>query len=343
MATRYGIISNPGINEEITDYILIQFIKRDVEHIVVNGISSNPETLSTAIDYASTAAHAISKESKVIINPGPLDSLKEYFQAMEEFRKRKNIIYSTKNPYVKMNGNELILLPGMPSKQRIPIYENAFSTQHRLHKTMPTGYYSLVQDDFLVKEREHRIIGRALRNEALDYCMRITNMERATKQIRNPEKTLVVSVIPRKFDYEDYSVDLEDVAENPDDKKLLSIDSLLTKLSEEKGYLLDPAELEEEIYSQGYKISNINNGDEELKALMEHKKITKSVCSKPGVSEHYAHTDQNQIVNPDKFKDTLHFNTGTITFNTAGIITLNENQMAYEPILIMEKNRETYN
>ena len=145
------------------------------------------------------------------------------------------------------------------------------------------------------------------------------NMDDIRDDIRDPEKTIVVCHVPRKFGNLETSVDMAEFGEAAEDFDL-------NDKKIEKGSVF-PIHVAKKIRDVGAPVilKRENRGNEDLKKLYEEIGITRAVTGHLHESGHRANDSQGNKVKEWEFTDDLFWNSGHLDVGQTGILSINEN------------------
>jgi len=154
------------------------------------------------------------------------------------------------------------------------------------------------------------------------------NMNNIKELVTEPEKTIVVSHVPRKFNNLKNAVDMAEFGQS-------IIDFELNENKIEKGSVF-PLQSAEQLKKLGYpvEIKQENRGNEDLKNLYEELGITKSVSGHFHESGHRANDSYGNHVQEGIFTDNLFWNSGCLSFGQTGILTIKDNKISYRNIIL---------
>ncbi len=337
METKYGIISTVYERKDFYEKILLEMMKEKVSTIILNGISDVQENLSYAIRTAA-------KTNIPIITIPREELYKEYYAALGKARiQYKNITDGVKNPYIKKDGHEIIILPGTTNikKGRFIITPNKETGLYYYDKAEANKKKSHI-DKILKKicEGQKEKIFKDM--QLVQRIYSIHNLETLAEKIENPLTTTLISPNPRAFSNTYNTIDSEMLYEEKNGRVYTYEELMNEKIDPLMELDLEQEELMEILEEEQIKQLYVNNGDEYIKYFAEKNSITKTIASYPVPATHFAHMDESKyqrtaIPVPEEVLLTeLHYNTGQAEDGCAGIITLKEDKAAYKNIVIQE-------
>ncbi len=336
--SKYGVISNVYERKDFYEKILLRMKEEEVSAIVLNGISNNQETTTYAIKTAA-------KTAVPVITIPCEESFFDYYAALGKARTtHKNIIDAVKNPYIKSNGHEILILPGTT---------NPFQSQFILSTQKETGLYLYNKKEARKKRGNADKILKRVSEEQKAKIFKdknvarkiygISNLETLAEQIKNPETTTIISPNPREFYHPEYAIDQEIVYETQDGE-ILTLREIVEEIVDaftEPGLEIEQTITYEEIKDilgkEDIKAVYVNNGDEIIRNFTEKYGVTKTISSNPTSATHFAHTYYNVDIPENVLLTELHYNTGQAEDGNAGILYLNGDKAAYKNIVIKEK------
>ena len=153
-----------------------------------------------------------------------------------------------------------------------------------------------------------------------------SNMNDLKLSVKEPEKTIVVCHIPKKFDNIDTCVDMARFGLVTRgfklNGKLIEKDSIfLIDSTRRVASLGAPVEIREE-----------NRGNEELGKLYNEIGIRKAVSGHFHESSHRANNSRGEHVKQGEYTTDLFWNSGCLDFGHCGVLTVRDNQVRYENV-----------
>ena len=369
MATQYGVISDVHEKPEKVSDALRYFKGAGVNNLLVVGDIGEPgKTVTHERSFTKPILDAIADSGlTAYVSPGSHETVFGYGEAINWFANNYpgQIIDVTRQNRVPGDGHDLIFLPGsdfMGGRGEYQLTENEES-----------GRYLIVSE----KKGEKRV-ERKIRDDDLDFesfnnfrtknpnkkimgIKEYSNMNDLKGLVRNPEKTIVVCHIPRKFDLEgcvdeghfyshrkyrksqiighenQWVYDETGVVPGTydiDDLKLSGTSCL--KLGSSQDEIIAKVE---EIYKDGfipgiYVEKMANRGNKYLKKLFEDLGITKAISGHFHESVHRAHDVDGKPILPGKFVKSLFWTPSYMDEGKMGILTARGKTASYENIVL---------
>ncbi len=284
----------------------IEILKKvEAEALVLNGDLFGERSKYRAVDYFATVLDITGKSNlETYVLPGSHETVEEFEHVLNIFTKKYgNIINTFGTRKIEKEDHHLVFLQGSDWRAG-----NAIQNGYSLENQNESGLY---QND----------------NGGL---IRIVNMNDLKKIVNKPEKTIVFSHVPRKFDSADKGVDMAEFWEVFTPFKIENRDI-------EVGTVLPgPA---------GYRLANIgapiklkkeNRGNEYLKKIFEELGIRKNITGHFHESCGRANDLKGNFVEEGTFVDELFYNASYMDKLKAGIVTVSDSKIAYENINLRE-------
>jgi len=323
--TKYGIISDIHRDPRIIVPTIEILKSRGAEKLILNGdIGNSQDFVGFILDSAGKSG------LETYVQPGSHEKLEDFEPVIKYFQdKYSNLINAIDNQKVNCDGHELVFLPGSDFRCG--------------------GQYALGNNGI-----ESRIY------KSDKGIVRITDINDLTKLISNPDKTIVLCHVPRKFNNLQYGVDMAEFGEV---EKEFFADLVFYKDGEEQGRIyfengqigtpLKDKPIESYVRNQRYEIGSIfpigtaklfekfgapiqikkeNRGNEDLKNLYEKLGIRKAVNGHFHESGHRACDNAGNYVQPNQFVDGLFWNSGYCDAGQTGILIVKDNQVKYQNI-----------
>lgn len=149
------------------------------------------------------------------------------------------------------------------------------------------------------------------------------------KQVKDPEKTISVCHVPRKFDSEN-CVDEAYFAETPDGGVIPGF-ALENQIKQKFGDM-PFSDMQKIAQENGYTFKNENRGNEDLKNLYEKLGLTKAVSGHFHESGHRAHDSKGNPVKQGKYTNDLFWNSGYLDAGQTGTLSIKDNKVSYQNI-----------
>ncbi|MBI2449444.1 hypothetical protein HYV49_04055 [Candidatus Pacearchaeota archaeon] len=320
---RYGVISDVHEDPRIVTRAIHELKTQGAEKLLVNGdIGGWKGNLQASQDYTAFILNEVAKSGlEAFVQAGSHEPLLVFGPVVEYLSNKfkGQIIDVTKVPKVEYNGHHLVFLPGSDFLVRGGEYQIGSNEQ------IPTGKYIQTESGLLtfnIWQEFISIMQRGISQGAMYY----SNMYDLKKYVNQPEKTIVVCHIPRKFQNLSEAVDVAEFGE-------AIIDFPLQGNIIENGSVF-PIHVAKKIHEAGYPIAikKENRGNEDLKKLYDELGITKSVSGHFHESSHRANDRDGSHVNEGEYVTELFWNSGHLDAGHTGILTVNGEQVSYRNI-----------
>ncbi len=323
--THYGVISDFHHNSMLIPATLSILKNLGIEKIIVNGDIGDPKGTNqeTQNNIASLLDCFASSGIESFFIPGSHETLATYEPVIKDYSERNNnIIDAIRNPKIEHNGHCLVFLPGS---------DFLCGGEYKLveQNEVETGRY-LETDDRMIKIDDIVEYTRALKNGEASRALHCTNMGDLKKMVDNPDKTILVCHVPRKFYNNLNSVDVAIYGEAQED---FYLDNNLIK----KGFVfLSP--VAKRFIKEGYPIEmkNENRGNDDLRSLCEELGISKAINGHFHESSHMASDSNGNSVPEDTMLYELFWNPGHLDRGKAGILTVADGKVGYKNIKLDE-------
>ena len=321
--TKYGVISDVHQDPRIVG-TAINFLKsKGIEKLLVNGdIGERQDTLENSQNYLAYIVNEIGKSGiESYIQPGSHESVGVYAPVMEYFAsKYSNLIDAVKNRKVENSDHHLVFLPG--SDWNIQGGEYTFGNGE-----ISTGDYIKTQQGLVFLENFNKyvdLVQRGIAQGILSY----QNTNDLKKLVNEPEKTISVCHVPRKFNNIENSVDMAYFAEREDKSLMPGI--VVEKMIKEKFGNVSDKELNYIANQNGFTLKRENRGNKDLKKIYEELGITKAVSGHFHESGHRANDLEGNKVPENKFVSELFWNSGHLDAGQTGILIVKGNEVSYQ-------------
>ncbi|MGV8152613.1 MAG: metallophosphoesterase [Candidatus Nanoarchaeia archaeon] len=322
--TKYGVISDVHDDPRIVP-ITIEVLKNlGAQKLLVNGdIGNRQETLKDSQDYIAYILNAVAKSGmESFVQPGSHESLLAYGPVIEHFSgKYSNLIDATKVQKKEQNGHDLVFLPGS---------DFLCGGEYQIgNSKLQSSRYLQTKEELVQFEKFGEYID-ALNNGIASGAIQYFNMQDLRKLITAPEKTIVVSHVPRKFDNLENCVDVAEFGE-------ATRDFIIEGHEVQKGAVY-PMQIACKIAKAGYpvEIKKENRGNKDLRDLYEELGVRKAVSGHFHESSHRANDRQGNKVRAGEFVDELFWNSGHLSAGYTGILTVQGEKVSYRNVNLGE-------
>jgi Icc-related predicted phosphoesterase len=323
--TNYGVISDIHENPQIISPTIDILKKLGAEKILVNGdIGNHQRTLQDSQNYIAFILDSVGKSGlEAFVQPGSHESLLAYGPVMEHFsQKYSNVIDATKIPKFEQDGHDLIFLPGSDF-----LCGGEYSIGN--NEQIPSGRYIKTQKGLMQFEEFGQYVD-ALQQGMVQGAMQYANMNDLRKLVTNPDKSIVVCHVPRKFDNLEHAVDMAEFG-------IVTKKFNLNGNNVERGSVF-ALPVAKQIVQASYpvEIKKENRGNEDLKSLYEELGITKAVSGHFHESGHRANDSYGNPVPEGKLVQDLFWNSGHLDVGQTGILTVEDGKVSYRNVRLQE-------
>jgi len=319
----YGIISDVHQDPRIVP-VTIEVLKRlGAEKLLINGdIGAHQGTLQDSQEYTAFILDSIGKSGfESYIQPGSHETLLAFGPVMDAFAKKySNLIDVIKNPKIEQKGHSLIFLAGSD-------FLCGGEYQIGNHEQIPSGRYIQTQKRLMRFDEFSQYVG-ALRQGIAQRAMQYTNMNDLRKLVTDPDKSVVVCHVPRKFDNPEYAVDMAEFGEVTENF------SLNGDIVEQGSVFPLPVALKIVQAGCPVEIRRENRGNEDLKSLYEELGINKAVSGHFHESGHRANDEKGKPIKEGNMVGELFWNSGHLDDGQTGILTVGDGKVSYRNICL---------
>jgi len=346
---KYGVISDIHEDPKIIVPALKVLKAFGAKKLLVNGdIGVASGDLESNQRYTGFILNEVARSGmEAFVQPGSHETVFGYWPVVDYFaQKHGNIIDVTKpkNQKIEQDGHTLVFLPGS---------DFSCGGEFTIGNNMPTCYYlarskekNLVLPDGTlhkigvdsslimcenVKEVASSLSGmQRIDNTATFETFRYSNMEDLRGYVKNPERTVVVCHVPRKFSGLETCVDVAEFGE-------VTEDFLLNNSNITKGSVF-PIQVAVNIAKAGgpVEIKKTNRGNEKLAKLYEELGVTKAVSGHFHESSHRANDRQSNHVEEGQYTKELFWNSGHLDKGYTGILTVRGEEVSYQNICLSD-------
>ena len=322
---KYGVISDVHEDPKIVPTAIKILKKIGIEKLLVNGdIGNRQKTLQDSQNYIAFILDSIGKSGlEAFVQPGSHETLLSYGPIIGYFSgKYPNIVDTIKNPKVEQRGHQLVFLPGSD-------FLCGGEYQIGNHEKIPSGRY-IQTEKGLVQFEEFEQYFKALKKGITNSAMQYSNMNDLRTLVSDPDKTIVVCHVPRKFDNVETCVDVAEFGE-------VIEDFYLNREKIKKGSIF-PLPITQKIIQIGapIKIKRENRGNKDLQALYEELGILKAVSGHFHESGHRANDKDGNHVSEGKLVTELFWNSGHLDIGQTGIFTVGDGKVSYRNIQLQD-------
>ena len=318
---KYGVISDVHSDPRIVP-VAIDMLKREgAERLLVNGdIGNQQRSLEDSQRYVAFILDSIGKSRlESFVQPGSHETLLAFGPVLDHFAEEySNIIDATKNKKVEQEGHDLVFLPGSD-------FLCGGEYQIGNHEQLPSGRYIQTEKGLMRFEEFEQYVG-ALQQGMAQGAMQYANMGDLRKLVTDPNKTIVVCHVPRKFDNLETAVDMAEFGEATEDFELRG--------DEVKKGSVYPLPVAKQVVQAGYpvEIKRENRGNEDLRDVYEELGIVKAVSGHFHESGHRANDRNSNHVQEGQNVRELFWNSGYLDAGQTGILTVRGDEVSYQNI-----------
>lgn len=298
--TRYGVISDIHDDPRVINPALEVLQREGIDELLVNGdIGGNYGSLEQSQGYTAMILDAIGRSGlQAYVQPGSHETIGGFHPVLDHFAQKYPTIHSVFDARrVQQEGHDLVFIPGS---------DFLCGGEYQIgNGEMQTGIYKS-------------------RKGLLHY----ENMQDIRTHVRNPENTIVVCHVPRKFDTLENGVDVAEFGE-------ATFDFPLRGEIIKKGSVF-PRPAAEIIANEGYPIAlkKENRGNEDLAKIYDELGITKAISGHFHESSHRAHDSQGNNVPEGTLVEELFWNSGHLDQGYTGVLTVQGNKVSYKNISV---------
>ena len=298
MKTNYGIISDVHQDPRIVELAINILKNQGAEKLILNGDIGNSQQF---VGYVLNCAGESGIETYV--QPGSHERLEDFEPVIKYFQgKYPNLINVFDNRKVSNNCHDLIFMPGSDF---------------------------LCGGEYILQNSEDNISGFYKTDNGF---IRLTNMSDLTNLVTNPDKTIVVCHIPKRFNNLQYGIDVAEFGE-------VEEDFILDREKVEKGSVYSE-HVAVQIVNAGFpvKLKKENRGSQDLKDIYEKLGIKKSISGHFHESGHKACDMNGNPVKDNELTDELFWNASYCDAGKVGILSIdgNSNKASYRNINLQD-------
>ena len=327
---KYGVISDVHTHPENVSLAIEVLKNLGVEKLLINGdIGNRQETLEKSQDYVAKILKSVGNSGlESYVQPGSHESFLAFDPVVDSFAsKYQNIIKIDKPLGVKDGDHYLIFLPGSDW--------NANGGEYHIGNAekIPSGAYVRVNGGLMTFE-DFVKNNYSLQMNNVEGIIKYANMNDLRRLVNDPDKSIVVCHVPRKFNNLEEAVDMAIFGEA---QQTFSLNGYPV----EKGSIF-PGPIGAQLAMGGYpvKVRNENRGNEDLKSLYEELGITKAVSGHFHESGHRANDTKGNHVSEGEFVKELFWNSGWFDAGQTGILTVRDGKVKYENINLRDYLRQ---
>lgn len=317
---KYGVISDIHRDPRIIVPTINILKKIGMDKLILNGdIGEAQETLQKSQDYVAVILDAAGKSGlETFVQPGSHETISAYKPVLDFFTdKYSNLIDAVDSSRSEMKNHDLVFISGS---------DWVSGGEFRIGKELESGMYIATEKEPMKMESGEQYEQLA-KQEIARGIFYYKNMNDIKDEIDNPEKTIVVCHVPRKFNGLEACVDMAEFGETMRDFSF-------NNRKIEEGSIF-PIQVALKIKNAGapIQLKRENRGNEDLKKLYDELGITKAVTGHFHESGHRANDSDGNPVKQGEFVNNLFWNSGHLDIGQTGILTVNENaEVSYQNI-----------
>jgi hypothetical protein len=311
--TKYGVISDVHEDPKLVIPAIESLKREGVDKLLVNGdIGGNYGSLEKSQGYTGFILSNIAESGlESFVQPGSHETLLGYGPVIDHFTdKYSNVVDTMKVPKIEYNGHTLVFLPGS---------DFLCGGQYQIgnQEGVSTGMYLATEKGMAQVDGLESYVGflkRGFKGGAMQYQY----MNDLKKHVSDPEKTVVVCHVPRKFDNLDEAVDMAEFGE-------AVIDFPLQGEVVKKGSVF-PYAVAEKLSEAGLpvELKNENRGNEDLRKLYDELGVTKAVSGHFHESAHRANDLNGDHVPEGEFVEELFWMGSYLDKKKIGVLTVGD-------------------
>ena len=331
--TKYGMISDVHQDPRLVPVAIEALKAAGANKLIVNGdIGIHAKKLQDSQEYTAYILDCVGKSGlESFVKPGSHETIGSYEPVLDFFTQNySNIVDVIKNPKIESGSHHLVFLPGSDWNAG---GEYTFGNQDGLS----TGTF-IQTDNGLMGVDNYAHFINIIQNQletgitGIQGIMHYNNMADLKNLINQPDKTVVVCHVPRRFDNVETGIDMAYFAENKDKAVMPGI-VLENVIKKEYGNI--PFTLIKTYAKQnGWDLKKENRGNEDLKNLYTELGITKAVSGHFHESSHRAHDSNGVPVAQNTLVDNLFWNSGHLDNGYTGILTVKDGKVSYQNIVL---------
>ncbi|MFH1585265.1 MAG: hypothetical protein ABIB79_00675 [archaeon] len=325
--TNYGIISDIHEDPRIVPLAIDVLKSEGTEKLLVNGDIGRlmpgrdlQEAIGNAHQYTGFILRKIGESGlDSYVQPGSHETLLGFEPVAEWARQFKNITLIDESTKIEQNGHDLVFLPGSDF--------------------LCGGEYKIGNDNLRFSGRyfgggelgrkfsDWRVYLDAI-NQGWDKgAFAYANMNSLKRIVTNPEKTVIVCHIPRKFNNLETAVDVAEFVQ-------AEVDFVHNGRTIKKGAIRPAAMIDPEAYP--VKVRKENRGNVDLGLIYDEIGLTEEGIAFPTghfhESGHRACDKDGNHIAEGEFTKGLYWNSGHLDVGQTGVLTIKDGKASYQNI-----------
>ena len=323
--TCYGVISDVHQDPRVVPEAIRVLKEEGVEKLLVNGdIGNQQKTLEASQEYVGYILNEIGKSGlEAYVQPGSHETLLAFAPVMDYLSSQfSNLIDVTKDQRIDHDTHSLVFLPGTDffcgGEYIIGSKEN-----------IPSGRYVKTDEGLMRFDTLEQYAG-ALQRGIGKGAMQYANMNDLRGMVDDPDKTIMVCHVPRRFDDVETCVDMAEFG-------IVTKPFMLGEKRVETGAVF-PKPVAYQVVEAGapVQIRMENRGNEDLRDLYEELGITKAVSGHFHESGHRANDRNGEHVIEQLPVKELFWNSGHLDAGQTGILTVGDGVVSYRNIRLQD-------
>ena len=164
--------------------------------------------------------------------------------------------------------------------------------------------------------------------------IRLTNLNDVLKYTTQPEKTIVVCHVPRRFDSIKTGVDMAYFAEKADKSIMpgVVLETMICRQLHRTRETISQEEFQRIAVQNGYTFKRENRGNIDLRDVYQEAGITKTVSGHFHESAHRAHDEMGKPIPEGKFENELHWMASYLDERKVGLLNVRDGAVAYRNV-----------
>jgi predicted phosphodiesterase len=366
--TRYGVISDIHQDPRIIIPTIKILKNNGIDKLLINGdIGERQQKIEDTQRYTAFILNAIGESGlESYVQPGSHETLLGFQPVLDHFTdKYSNIIDATKNPKTEEKNHDLVFLPGSDflcgGEYQI---ENNEKISTNIYAIGETGIRPIDLETYLqiMSDGQPEKLGLGQIRGIKSY----NNMGDLQKLVNEPNKSIVVCHIPRKFDNPENCVDMahfhqqrayyQDFEKNPQENITYTEISIMPgviprkRIAQQGIQTFGLEDSEEYITQKAKKIMNKekqekivlsverkeNRGNKDLRLLYQELGINKAISGHFHESGHRANDSRGNKVLEGKITNDLFWNSGHLDAGQTGILNVGDEGVQYQNINLQD-------
>lgn len=359
--TTYGLISDIHNDPRVIKQAIEALKEEGAEKLILNGdIGIRSEELQASQEYTATILHHAAQSGlETYVQPGSHETVGAYKPVIEHFAQRaSNIIDVMQHPVIDNNDHRLVFIPG---RDWGPGGEYLFA-----NGKVPTGdYFRNIHNElipFPQSKEEEQELQRLSEIGKLAGLVHYKNINDIVDQVQDPERTILVCHVPRRFDNVNTGVDMAEFgeitkpfyadfiqyADGDEDIKIGDkpfaastiikpkkvVNYVRNQQFDEDGIFPGPTAKKFIAAGAPVQLKKENRGNTDLATLYDKLSIVKAVSGHFHESSHRAHDKAGTPVEENFFVNELFYNSGQLDLGYCGTISVADDKIAYENVKI---------